>query len=252
MLLNMENTKKCTKCGKELLLDRFNKKKSGSMGRSAECRDCAHIRAAEFRKNNPDKIKAGKVKYYQENKGEVKTKALEWHRNNPEKTREISARWYQRNKDKVRVYGAKYYEENKEAVNAYTAKWWKNNPMRNAEYKRRYRIKFPEYRILENVRSLIYQTLRNNIKSGHTEELLGCSVEELYAYLESLFQPGMTWDNWGRGGWQIDHIIPLDYFDFSDPEQQKRAWHYTNLQPLWAIDNLRKSNKIEERQLVLL
>ena len=89
-------------------------------------------------------------------------------------------------------------------------------------------------------------------KAGHTEELLGCSIEEVRNHLERLFQPGMTWDNWGKYGWHIDHIIPVSYFDFSDPEQQYWAFHYTNLQPLWAVDNLRKGNKIKERQLVLL
>jgi 5-methylcytosine-specific restriction endonuclease McrA len=58
--------------------------------------------------------------------------------------------------------------------------------------------------------------------------------------------------NYGVHGWHIDHIIPLDYFDITDSEQQKRAWHYTNLWPLWARDNILKSNKIIEVQLVLL
>ena len=88
-------------------------------------------------------------------------------------------------------------------------------------------------------------------KAGHTEELLGCSIREARNYLETLFQSGMTWGNYGVNGWHIDHIIPLSYFDMSDPEQQKRAWHYTNLQPLWAADNRKKSNKIIETQLKL-
>ena len=90
------------------------------------------------------------------------------------------------------------------------------------------------------------------VKSKHTEELLGCSIEYLRHYLENQFTEGMTWENYGKNGWHIDHIIPLDYFDITDSEQQKRAWHYTNLRPLWAIDNLRKNNKIEESQLILL
>jgi 5-methylcytosine-specific restriction endonuclease McrA len=94
--------------------------------------------------------------------------------------------------------------------------------------------------------------LKNNAKAGHTVELLGCSIEDLRSHLEQQFTPGMTWDNYGVHGWQIDHIIPLSYFNLSDPEQQKRAWHYTNLQPLWAVDNIRKSNKIIEIQLILL
>lgn len=90
------------------------------------------------------------------------------------------------------------------------------------------------------------------VKSLHTEELIGCSMEYLRQHLEGQFTEGMAWDNYGKSGWHVDHIIPLSYFDLMDPEQQKRAWHYTNLQPLWAVDNLKKNNKIEERQLVLL
>lgn len=80
-------------------------------------------------------------------------------------------------------------------------------------------------------------------KSGHTSELIGCSVAQLKNYLESLFQPGMTWSNYGRNGWHIDHIRPCASFDLTDEKQQKQCFHYTNLQPLWAIDNLKKGSK---------
>ena len=69
-------------------------------------------------------------------------------------------------------------------------------------------------------------------------------VAELRDYLESKFQPGMTWDNWTTNGWHIDHIKPLASFDLTDREQFLRACHYTNLQPLWAIDNLKKGSKV--------
>lgn len=76
-------------------------------------------------------------------------------------------------------------------------------------------------------------------------DLLGCSVAELRSYLEAKFQPGMTWENWGRGPgkWQIDHIRPLCSFDLTVPEQQRKACHYTNLQPLWHDDHLRKTGR---------
>jgi len=71
-----------------------------------------------------------------------------------------------------------------------------------------------------------------------------CKVDELKEYLESQFEEGMTWDNWSRDGWHIDHIVPLSFFDLIDSEQVKKACHYTNLQPLWAEDNLRKSSNV--------
>lgn len=71
--------------------------------------------------------------------------------------------------------------------------------------------------------------------------MLGCTATELVVYIESLFLPGMTWDN--RNEWSIDHVRPLASFDLTDPEQQRQACHYTNLQPLWHWMNLRKGDR---------
>jgi len=80
-------------------------------------------------------------------------------------------------------------------------------------------------------------------KGLETLSLLGCSIEDFKGYLEKLFQEGMTWQNWSFSGWHLDHIKPLSSFDPRKTEQLKEAWHYTNLQPLWREENLRKSNK---------
>ena len=85
---------------------------------------------------------------------------------------------------------------------------------------------------------------KNTKKCKKTLELTGCTLEFLYNYLESKFTKGMSWDNYGKFGWHIDHIIPCSSFDMSNPEEQKKCFHYTNLQPLWWLDNLKKSNKI--------
>ncbi len=73
-------------------------------------------------------------------------------------------------------------------------------------------------------------------------EYVGCSVEFLKAYLERKFTEGMSWENYGRNGWHIDHIVPITSFDFSIEQQQFECWHFLNLQPLWEADNIRKSN----------
>ena len=70
-------------------------------------------------------------------------------------------------------------------------------------------------------------------------------MEELKIYLESKFLPGMTWDNWSKDGWHIDHVVPLASFDLTNKEQFDKACHYTNLQPLWAKDNLSKSDRLD-------
>ena len=81
-------------------------------------------------------------------------------------------------------------------------------------------------------------------KVGSAIRDLDCTVEQLKLHLESKFESGMTWDNYGRTGWHIDHVIPLKHFDLSNLEEFKQACHYTNLQPLWAKDNLRKGDKM--------
>ena len=73
-----------------------------------------------------------------------------------------------------------------------------------------------------------------------TRKIIGCTPEELVIHIESQFIEGMTWQNYGE--WEVDHIIPCASFDFSDPEQQRKCFHYTNLQPLWEKDNIIKSD----------
>ncbi len=80
-------------------------------------------------------------------------------------------------------------------------------------------------------------------KSQSTIALLGCSIPDLKSYLESKFLPGMTWDN--RSSWHIDHRKACAKFDLTDVDQQRQCFHYSNLRPLWAVDNLRKGSKDE-------
>jgi hypothetical protein len=82
-------------------------------------------------------------------------------------------------------------------------------------------------------------------KATRTFALLGCDKYKLKSHLESLFLPGMSWDNWSYWGWHIDHIIPCAAFDLKKPEEQRRGFHYTNLQPMWRADNQRKSARLD-------
>lgn len=79
-------------------------------------------------------------------------------------------------------------------------------------------------------------------KIGKTSSMIGCTYAELRAHIESQFQDGMSWDNKGNGGWEVDHIIPLS--SAKTPEDIQRLSHYTNLQPLWQQHNKTKGNKI--------
>jgi hypothetical protein len=95
------------------------------------------------------------------------------------------------------------------------------------------------FRAFETTRRRLNKALKGELKVARTVDLLGCTTEQLRAHLEVQFRPGMTWSNYGA--WHIDHIRPCASFDLSDPEQQRQCFHFTNLQPLWARDNLKKS-----------
>lgn len=100
------------------------------------------------------------------------------------------------------------------------------------------------FRLRMNLRHRTWTALKGQSKSARTADLVGCTMEELRCHLERQFLPGMTWENYGKHGWHIDHIRPCASFDLTDPEQQRQCFHYTNLQPLWAADNIRKGAKV--------
>lgn len=99
------------------------------------------------------------------------------------------------------------------------------------------------YRIKRRLRHRIWRALKGLRKERPTLELLGCSVDQLREHLEAQFTKGMTWENYGQPGWEIDHIRPCASFDLSDSEQLAACFHYTNLQPLWGPDNWKKGSK---------
>ena len=116
----------------------------------------------------------------------------------------------------------------------------RNQSWRN-EYMKKWR-EIPENKLISNQHKRVGRALRGIAKSNHTLEMIGCSAIELKDYIESKFQDGMSWENYGREGWHIDHIRPCASFDLSDPKQQEECFHYENLQPLWAKDNLSKGS----------
>jgi hypothetical protein len=102
------------------------------------------------------------------------------------------------------------------------------------------------FNLLLKIRSRISSALKskNNYKFNPTLKLLGCSVAFLKKHLEAQFKEGMTWKNHNLKGWHIDHIRPCSSFDLSKIKEQHKCFHYTNLQPLWATENLEKNGKI--------
>jgi hypothetical protein len=131
----------------------------------------------------------------------------------------------------------------------------KNRPKdtRDRRVRRRYRYNSDiKFKLSITLRTRLNTALKNNNKVGSAVKDLGCSIEEFKRYIESLWQPGMSWDNWSKDGWHIDHIAPLSSFDLTNVEDFKKACHYTNLQPLWAYDNFRKSDKLYNHTVYIL
>lgn len=137
-----------------------------------------------------------------------------------------------------------YKEKRAELRNEEAKQWRERNKDRVAQYSKEYEARRMSedlrYRLAVKLRQRLATAVREGAKGGSAVRDLGCTLDELRAQLEAKFQPGMNWDNWGRKGWHIDHIRPLSAFDLTDPEQAREACHFSNLQPLWWIDNLRK------------
>lgn len=167
-------------------------------------------------------------------------KCLAYHRNyhlrrskeSKAKRRAHQRKVYDRQKDRDRH---KRYLENSSEIQR--AK--RRERFRLAQKRRR---KSDSYRIEDSLRRRLNKALHGKAKYESALKVLGCSVEDFKIYLESKFDVGMSWENYGQ--WHIDHIMPCAIFDLSKPEHQKRCFHFSNMQPMWAEDNLRKRDKI--------
>lgn len=147
--------------------------------------------------------------------------------------------WSKANRDKVKKMKRASYERKKAGIPSKGIQSYESIKRKQRAYKRHRWRTCSDYRVMSNIRRRINYALRGNRKIANTEKLLGMSAEECRKYLESLFTEGMNWDNV-----HIDHIVPCASFTLSDPEQQRKCFHYTNLTPLFAKDNLSKGCKI--------
>jgi hypothetical protein len=151
--------------------------------------------------------------------------------------------YYQENLDKF----IEYQDKNRDKILKRKKKYRQNNKKKIAAYKYQYhKYRYHndiQYRLLHNCGNHIRKHLKEHKDSQRSVELLGCSINELKKHLESKFDTHMSWKNYGSY-WHIDHIIPCSSFDFTKKTEQQKCFHYTNLQPLEAKENIRKSNKI--------
>ncbi len=205
-------TKVCTKCKIEKSVCEFRVDKSKKDGLYSSCKNCCSNKRLNNREYH---IKRSK-KWYEENSLEFNKERYKKIKNNPEKIEKL-----------------------KEAQK----NWEKNNRKKRNEYAVNKRRNDSSSRLIENVRTRIRVYLKNKniIKNNTTYEIVGCSPEFLKLHIEKQFIKEMSWDLMGKYI-HIDHIIPLS--SAKTEEEIYELCHYTNLQPLWAKDNLSKGSKI--------
>ncbi len=230
----------CVKCNLEKTFKEFYIGKGNQDGYRSSCKDCIK----KYQQDNKD-AKSKYLKKYKEDKKDILILKNKEYR---EKNKEKIQNWKEENKH----YFKKYRQENKDKIR----KYYKENKDRVSKTNRLYRQRRTKedavYRFSRTIRSLVHGAFKRGTnqfrKEAKTEKILGCTIEEFRLYIESQFTKRMTLEN--HGEWHLDHILPLA--TAKTEEDIIRLNHYTNFQPLWAKDNILKSNKIIEKQLVLL
>jgi len=147
--------------------------------------------------------------------------------------------WLQANRELMRKANCKY----RKRVQEEKGEQWAKERKRNYAYRAQRLQTDLSFRFVQKLRNRYNQALKRlqTQKTTSVTKLAGCSISDLRAHIETQFQPGMTWDNWARDGWHLDHIKPIASFDRPDHPD---CWHYSNLQPLWAEDNLKKGARL--------
>lgn len=215
--------KKCSKCKEFKNLDCFYENKQSKDGRRPECIKCTKAKrdCEAFRKRRREHQKSEKVK--------------KWRDNYREKNREHEKKRQQEylSRPEVKKKRKEYFarEDVKKRRKAYEKE----------------RKKDPKWRISSNISRRISKTLKIegfSKRKRHWEDLVGYTKEELVKHLETRFEEGMTWENYGSE-WHIDHIKPISSFNITslECEEFKKCWELNNLQPLWAKENMRKGNR---------
>lgn len=241
---NSLKTKVCNKCKCRRGVSCFYIYKSGIHKGYARaiCKRCNNADSAAWQKQNPEKVKAIARRSWLKN----------GHRKGP-LHRPYQKRWYIKNRPRLLQKRRCRYVQKQEAILAWHRNYYRANGSAIQEQRKPYNRRYsrerertdPVYRIGRRLRTRIWHALKGSgaTKADTFARLTGCSVEALRSHLEKQFKPGMSWKNYGLRGWHIDHITPCAAYDLSDPKQQQQCFHYTNLQPLWAEENIRKSDQ---------
>jgi len=210
--------KTCCKCKQEIPLDCFGNLKSSKDGHRYDCNECRK----QYRAGKSDNIRQKNHAYYAANKEAILEKNKQYRDNNHDaiQMQRMEYRSREEVKEHVRQKNREYLPVKKQKIKA----------RRSTDL---------NFKMSEILRSKIHKMLRNQ-KTSYAN-MIGCDLEFLKAWLEFRFDETMTWDNFGSH-WQIDHILPIHGFDFTQDLDKKVCFHWTNLQPLSANENRKKSD----------
>jgi urease gamma subunit len=262
----MLSSKICTKCKESKLLSEFYSDKKKSDGLKSNCKACIANSMAIKYQNDREKIINNAKKYYANNKESIlssedkKRYREEYRESNREKIKEQSKIYNKENHEKIKNYNSEARKKRREAgikynhpKNAmYAKKWREKNKDKTSTYEksrvgmrviyRRTRKKNDSlYCSIISIRDSIRNAIsrKGYLKTSRTYEILGCSYEQFMLFIESKFTDGMSWSN--KSEWHLDHVIPLSTAKTEDDVILLN--HFTNFQPLWAVDNLKKGCK---------
>tara|TARA_R110000868_G_scaffold4895_11_gene30503 strand:+ start:2001 stop:2798 length:798 start_codon:yes stop_codon:yes gene_type:complete len=262
-------TKICKKCKEEKEICEFNIRKNRKSGYLSWCISCDKIYKKEYYENNVDKIKKNRKnrytnnidkvkeynennkeriiverqKYYKKNKEFFIKKSTEYYNNNTEKIKEKRKEYYNNNTEKIKEKRKEYYNNNTEKIKEKRKEYCENNVEGIRNYYNKRRNNDVLFKLSSNIRSRIrvYLKSKNIKKNNKTFDIVGCTPDFLKEHLEKQFTEKMSWELIGKHI-HIDHIIPLS--SAKTEEEVYKLCHYTNLQPLWAKENLSKGRKI--------
>ncbi len=173
-----------------------------------------------------------------------KTYHKKWRKENPEKISEYNKKWRKENPERAKENIRKWIKENPKQMKENNKKWRKENSETINKYFKNRKKNDIQFKLLCNLRTRLCNALKRNQKISSAIKELGCSIDYFKQYIENQFQEGMSWDNYNKHTWHLDHQIPLSIVDLTDKEQLLHVCHYTNLQPMWADKNISKGNKI--------
>ena len=261
--------KRCAKCHRELLEAEFYLYR-GRVGQySARCRQCTREAVKAYQLEHAAEVRARVRVYSAKHKQLILARGRRYVATHQAEIKARNQRYYSKHCAELVARQTQYYQQLDPAVRAARQRqcylqhqaarceqtrlarvnWTPEQRENNRKTQRAVRARAyadPVKKAVKLFRYRVWKAVKEQStkKSSLSLSLLGCTPTELRVHLERQWQPGMSWDTHGRYGWHIDHIVPLSSFDLADPVQQAKAFHYTNLQPLWWQDNLRKADSV--------